>query len=118
MLLSWESPLYHVSRHNTFPHPYPFVLSRARPGGSRYPRVETTNPHLPGLEPYQQEMGIPFSRGDELSATASKATPDAEDVIGAPELGKGTDTLLSGDHRGNRVWKARADKGMHGSRAS
>lgn len=44
-------------------------------------------------KPFQEEMGISFSKGDEIAVTCSKVKQDASDGILARELVKGTDTL-------------------------
>ena len=52
------------------------------------------------LKPFQEEMGISFSKGDQVAVTGSKVKQDASDVILARELVKGTDTLLFRDDKG------------------
>jgi hypothetical protein len=60
-------------------------------------------------------MGIRFSH----RVVRLQLQPDeAEDGIVAPELVEGTDKLLLRDNWGNRVWNARTDKPLHGSRTS
>ena len=62
-------------------------------------------------KPFQEEMHISFTKGDELAVTGSKVKQDASDVILARELVvKGTDTLLFRDDKGNPVWDWRTGK--------
>jgi hypothetical protein len=61
-------------------------------------------------KPFQEEMGISFSKGDEIAVTGSKVKQDASDVILARELVKGTDTLLFRDDKGHPVWDWRTGK--------
>jgi hypothetical protein len=61
-------------------------------------------------KPFQDEMGITFSKGDEISVTGSKVKQEAADVILARELIKGTDTLMFRDDKGNAVWDWRTGK--------
>ncbi|MFZ0773863.1 MAG: hypothetical protein WCA49_08910 [Candidatus Sulfotelmatobacter sp.] len=61
-------------------------------------------------KPFQEEMGISFSKGDEIAVTGSKVKHDTSDVILARELVKGTDTLLFRDDKGNPVWDWRTGK--------
>jgi hypothetical protein len=61
-------------------------------------------------KPYQEEMGISFSKGDQIAVTGSKVKQEASDVILARELVKGTDTLLFRDDKGKPVWDARTGK--------
>jgi hypothetical protein len=61
-------------------------------------------------KPFQEEMGISFSKGDQIVVTGSKVKQDSSDVILARELVKGTDTLLFRDDKGNPVWDARTGK--------
>jgi hypothetical protein len=53
---------------------------------------------------FLQDMGISFSKGDEIALTGSKITQDGADLILAREVVKGTDTLLLRDEKGNPVW--------------
>lgn len=59
---------------------------------------------------FQEEMGISFSKGDEIAVTGSKVKQEAVDVILARELVKGTDTLVFRDDKGNPVWNWRTGK--------
>jgi hypothetical protein len=61
-------------------------------------------------KPFQEEMGISFSKGDEISVTGSKVKQETSDVILARELVKGTDTLLFRDDKGKPVWDWRTGK--------
>ena len=61
-------------------------------------------------KPFQEEMGISFTKGDEIAVTGSKVKQEAEDVILARELVRGTDTLLFRDDKGNPVWDWRTGK--------
>jgi hypothetical protein len=55
-------------------------------------------------KPFQEEMGISFSKGDEIAVTGSKIKHEGSDVILAREVVKGMDTLLFRDDKGNPVW--------------
>ena len=61
-------------------------------------------------KPFQEEMGISFSKGDEIVVTGSKVKQETSDVILARELVKGTDTLMFRDDKGNPVWDSRTGK--------
>lgn len=61
-------------------------------------------------KPFQVEMGISFSKGDQIAVTGSKIKQDDSDVILAREMVKGTDTLLFRDDKGNPVWDWRTGK--------
>jgi len=61
-------------------------------------------------QPFQEEMGISFNKGDEIVVTGSKVKQEAEDVILARELVKGSDTLLFRDDKGKPVWNERTGK--------
>jgi hypothetical protein len=61
-------------------------------------------------KPFQEEMGISFSKGDEIAVTGSKVKLEASDVILARELVKGPDTLLFRDDKGHPVWNWRTGK--------
>jgi hypothetical protein len=54
-------------------------------------------------KPFQEEMGISFSKGDQVAVTGSKVKQNASDVILARELVKGTETLLFRDDKGSPV---------------
>jgi hypothetical protein len=53
---------------------------------------------------FQDEMGVNFSKGDEISLTGSKVKLEDADVILGREVVKGNDTLLLRDDKGNPVW--------------
>jgi hypothetical protein len=61
-------------------------------------------------KPFQEEMGISFSKGEEIAVTGSKVKQETLDVILARELVKGTDTLLFRDDKGKPVWDSRTGK--------
>lgn len=61
-------------------------------------------------KPFQEEMGITFGKGEEVSITGSKVKQDTADVILAREVVKGTDTLLFRDDKGNPVWDWKTGK--------
>ncbi|MFZ0420404.1 MAG: hypothetical protein WAM04_20035 [Candidatus Sulfotelmatobacter sp.] len=61
-------------------------------------------------KPFEDEMGISFSKGDQITVTGSKVKHEGADVILARELGKGEDTLLFRDAKGAPVWDARTGK--------
>jgi hypothetical protein len=61
-------------------------------------------------KPFQEEMGISFSKGDEIVITGSKVKQETSDVILARQLVKGTDTLMFRDDKGNPVWDPRTGK--------
>lgn len=59
---------------------------------------------------FQDEMGVTFSKGDEIAVTGSKVKLEAGDVILARELVRGTDTLMLRDDKGAPVWNVRTGK--------
>jgi hypothetical protein len=61
-------------------------------------------------KPFQEEMGISFSKGDEITVTGSKVKQDTADVTLARQLVKGTDTMMFRDDKGNPVWDWRTGK--------
>jgi hypothetical protein len=61
-------------------------------------------------KPFEEEMGISFSKGDQVAVTGSKVKHEGADVILARELVKGEDTLLFRDAKGTPVWDARTGK--------
>ncbi len=61
-------------------------------------------------KPFQEEMGITFTKGDEIAVTGSKVKQDTSDIILVRELIKGTDTLMFRDDKGNPVWDWRTGK--------
>jgi hypothetical protein len=61
-------------------------------------------------KPFQEEMGISFTKGDEIAITGSKVKQETSDVILVRQLVKGTDTLMFRDDKGNPVWDPRTGK--------
>ena len=61
-------------------------------------------------KPFQEELGISFSKGDEIAVTGSKVKQQGSEVVLAREVVKGTDTLLFRDDKGNPVWDWRTGK--------
>jgi hypothetical protein len=61
-------------------------------------------------KPFEEEMGISFVKGDEISITGSKVKQETSDVILARQLVRGTDTLMFRDGKGNPVWDWRTGK--------
>jgi hypothetical protein len=61
-------------------------------------------------KPFQDEMGINFVKGDEISVTGSKVKQEDASVILAREIVKGTDTLMFRDDKGKPVWDERTGK--------
>jgi hypothetical protein len=59
---------------------------------------------------FQEELGVSFSKGDEIVVTGSKVKQDAGDVILARELVRGADTLVFRDDKGAPVWNSRTGK--------
>ena len=53
---------------------------------------------------FLDDMGVSFSKGDEISLTGSKVKQGEADLILAREVVKGTDTLVLRDEKGNPVW--------------
>jgi len=53
---------------------------------------------------FMDDMGVSFSKGDELSFTGSKVKYAGADLILAREVLKGSDTLVLRDEKGNPVW--------------
>jgi len=53
---------------------------------------------------FQDEMGVSFSKGDEVAFTGSKVKLEDADVILGKEVVKGNGTLLLRDDKGNPVW--------------
>ena len=56
---------------------------------------------------FMDDMGVSFSKGDELAFTGSKVKYDGADLILAREVLKGSDTLVLRDGKGNPVWNWR-----------
>jgi hypothetical protein len=61
-------------------------------------------------KPFQDEMGITFNKGDEITLTGSKVKQENSDVILVRELERGTDTLVFRDDKGGPVWDWRSGK--------
>jgi hypothetical protein len=61
-------------------------------------------------KPFQEEMGISFTKGDEIAITGSKVKQEGSEVILAREMVRGTDTLMFRDNKGNPVWNERTGK--------
>jgi hypothetical protein len=59
---------------------------------------------------FQDEMGISFSKGDEIGVTGSKVKLGDSEVILVREIVKGTDTLVFRDDKGAPVWDPRTGK--------
>jgi hypothetical protein len=55
-------------------------------------------------KPFQEEIGLSFSKGDRVPVTGSKVKQDASEVTLARELVKGTDTLMFRDNKEKPVW--------------
>ena len=53
---------------------------------------------------FLEEMGVAFSKGDEIAVTGSKVKQDGADLVLAREVVKGNDTLVLRDDKGNPVW--------------
>ena len=53
---------------------------------------------------FMDDMGVTFSKGDELAFTGSKVKYAGADLILAREVLKGSDTLVLRDDKGNPVW--------------
>jgi hypothetical protein len=53
---------------------------------------------------FLDDMGVSFSKGDEITLTGSKVKQDEADLILAREVVKGTDTLVIRDEKGTPIW--------------
>ena len=53
---------------------------------------------------FLDEMGVSFSKGDEIALTGSKVKQGEADLILAREVAKGNDTLVLRDEKGNPIW--------------
>jgi hypothetical protein len=53
---------------------------------------------------FLDDMGVSFSKGDEMALTGSKVKQGEADLILAREVVKGADTLVLRDEKGNPVW--------------
>jgi hypothetical protein len=56
---------------------------------------------------FLDDMGMTFSKGDEISLTGSKVKQGEADLVLAREVLKGTDTLVLRDEKGNPIWSWR-----------
>ena len=53
---------------------------------------------------FLNDMGMSFSKGDEIVVTGSKVKQGEADLVLAREVAKGTDTLILRDGKGNPIW--------------
>ena len=53
---------------------------------------------------FLDDMGVTFTKGEEISLTGSKVKQGDVDLILAREIVKGTDTVVLRDDKGNPVW--------------
>jgi hypothetical protein len=53
---------------------------------------------------FLDDMGVSFSKGDEITLTGSKVKQGEADLVLAREVLKGTDTLVLRDEKGNPIW--------------
>lgn len=53
---------------------------------------------------FLDDMGVSFSKGDEITLAGSKIRQGVADLILAREVVRGTDTLVLRDSKGNPVW--------------
>ena len=53
---------------------------------------------------FLEEMGVGFSKDDEIAVTGSKVKQGGADLVLAREVVKGNDTLVLRDDKGNPVW--------------
>ena len=56
---------------------------------------------------FLDDMGVSFSKADEIALTGSKVKQGEADLILAREVVKGSDTLVLRDDKGNPVWSWR-----------
>jgi hypothetical protein len=56
---------------------------------------------------FLDDMGMSFSKGDEVVITGSKVKQGEADLVLAREVAKGTDTLVLRDGKGNPIWSWR-----------
>lgn len=61
-------------------------------------------------KPFQDELGISFTKGDAITITGAKVKQDESEIILARELVKGQDTILLRDDKGTPVWNLRTGK--------
>ena len=55
---------------------------------------------------FLDDMGVSFSKGDEITLSGSKVRQGGADLILAREVVRGTDTLVLRDDKGNPVWSS------------
>ena len=55
-------------------------------------------------KPFLDDMGISFTKGDEVGLTGSKVKQGEADLVLAREVIKGNDTLVLRDEKGNPIW--------------
>ena len=53
---------------------------------------------------FMDDMGVTFSKGDEIAFTGSKITQDGSEMMLAREVVRGQDTLVLRDGKGKPVW--------------
>ncbi|MCU1295826.1 MAG: hypothetical protein JWO91_104 [Acidobacteriaceae bacterium] len=53
---------------------------------------------------FLDDMGVTFSKGDEIALTGSKIKAEGADLVLAREVIKGNDTVVLRDEKGNPVW--------------
>ena len=53
---------------------------------------------------FMDDMGVSFSKGDEIAFTGSKVKQGGADMVLAREVVKGQDTLVLRDDKGKPVW--------------
>jgi hypothetical protein len=53
---------------------------------------------------FLDDIGVSFSKGDEIALTGSRVKQGEANLILAREVVKGTDTLVFRDEKGNPVW--------------
>jgi hypothetical protein len=61
-------------------------------------------------KPFEEEMGISYSKGDQIAVTGSKVKLEEAEIILARQVVKGADTLMFRDDKGNPVWDWRTGK--------
>ncbi len=65
---------------------------------------------------FLDDMGVSFSKGDEIALAGSKVKQGGAELILAREVVKGTDTLVLRDEKGNPVYDERLGVRWHGTR--
>jgi hypothetical protein len=61
-------------------------------------------------KPFEEELGVTFAKGEQISFTGSKVKGEESEVILAREIVKGTDTWTFRDAKGSPVWDPRTGK--------